>query len=148
MIHFKNQLYKGFSFIEAIIALAIIAVVVSSFFLLQQKVFYRVVVNKSKIDRLSLLQNMMLLPKIKLASEDSQNHDQKDYASVIEKIFIDPETKVIYEKIPVQADSTLFRFEGLYQERVTAVWEETGRKKIADLYHYSFEIEEKKSETR
>ncbi len=147
MIHFKNQRYKGFSFIEAIIALAIIAAVVSSFFLLQQKVFYRVVVNRFKIDRLPLLQNMMISQKA-LDFDAMQQHENQESFKKIEKKIIDPETHLVYEKIPVSTDSVLARFQGLYQERVTAEWIESGKKRIIDLYHYGFEIEEKKSETR
>jgi hypothetical protein len=153
MIHFKNRLRKGFSFIEAIIALAIIAGAVSTFLLLQQKVFYRVALNTFKIQRLPLLKNMLLVPKITMAEkgvgqDSSGQQNQQEDVKKIEKSFSDPEAKVLYERLPISADSILGRFEGLYQERITAQWVEAEHKRMVDLYHYGFQMEEKKNETR
>ncbi len=91
---------------------------------------------------------MLLLPKINLENSSSQLAVNQKESKKIEKTFTDPETKVVYEQLPIPSDSALSRFEGLYQERVTAEWFEADKKRIADLYHYGFEMQEKKSEAR
>ena len=144
MIPFKNRLRKGFSFIEAIISLAIIAGSVTTFLVLQQKVFYRVAINTFKIERLPLLKNMTLVPKIVLGHETSQDDTKDQEVKKIEKNFTDPETQVVYERLPISSDSVLARFEGLYQERITAHWVDVQQKRLVDLYHYGFEMQEKK----
>ena len=87
---------------------------------------------------------MTLVPKIVLGHETSQDDTKDQEVKKIEKNFTDPETQVVYERLPISSDSVLARFEGLYQERITAHWVDVQQKRLVDLYHYGFEMQEKK----
>ncbi len=139
MIHFKNHFRKGFSFIEAVMALAIIAIAISSFMVLQQNIFRRVAYNSFKIERLYRLRNIFsfITANAKVVeSAEKINEDLK----IFEKDFTNPDVHIVYERLPISKDSALARFEGLYQERVTGSWHDSDRKRMLDLYRYGYDM--------
>ena len=143
MIPFKSHFHKGFSFIEAVISLAIIAMSITALMTLQQTVFRRITFNTFKIERLHYLQNMFLIPFIE-NQPDKNSPDANNKEKRIEKTYTNPDTQVVYERLPINSGSSLARFKGLYQERITGTWVENEKKRIADLYRYSFEFPEEK----
>lgn len=145
MIRFKNHFRDGFSFIEAVMALSIIAFALSAIMVLQHTVFSRVAYNTFKIQRLYHLKNIFSFITVNAkVVESSKKLDEE--LKLFEKDFTDPETHVVYERLPIKKDSTLARFEGLYQERVTGSWFDSDRKRLLDMYRYSYELPKEKKE--
>ena len=113
-------------------ALAIMAFSIGSLMVLQHTVFSRVAYNTFKIQRLYHLKNIFsfITTNAKVV-ESAQKIDEE--LKVFEKDFTDPEVHVKYERLPISKDSVLFRFEGLYQERVTGTWHDSDRKRLLDV---------------
>jgi prepilin-type N-terminal cleavage/methylation domain-containing protein len=137
---FKFHRHKGFALMEVMIALAMIAVLLSTLMMVQSKVFSNVISSTFKIERFYSIRNMFLLTKIKPLEDDKKSW---------EKTIEDPETKLTYEKKSIKKESQLSRFKGLFQEVATGTWHEWGRERAYDIISYQFDPpkKEKKNES-
>ncbi|MFT6765456.1 MAG: hypothetical protein ACJAZS_000333 [Alteromonas naphthalenivorans] len=137
---FKFHHHKGFALMEVMLALATIAILLTTLMMVQTKVFQRVITSSYRVDRFYHIKNMFLETKIK-PLEDEQ--------TMWKKTIKDPELILRYEKKPVHKQSELARFTGLFQEVATGQWHEWGKDKEYDVISYQFDPpkKEKKDET-
>lgn len=122
---------------EVMIALGMIAVLLSTLMMVQSKVFNNVISSTFKIERFYSIRNMFLLTKIK-----PLEGDQKSWTKTIE----DPTTMLTYEKKSIKPESKLARFTGLFQEVATGSWHEWGRERAYDIINYQFDPPKKEKE--
>lgn len=137
---FKYHHRNGFALMETMLALAIIGIVLTTFMMVQAKVFKNVIISSFRIDRFYHIRNMFLETKIKPLKEEQ---------TVWKKTIENPEVKLRYDKKPIDAKSELARFTGLFQEVATGEWHEWGKDKVYDVISYQFDPpkKEKKDET-
>ena len=124
---------------EVILSLAVIGILLTSLMMVQAKVFKNVMTSSFRIDRFYYIKNMFLETKIK-PLEDEKTTWQKTIET--------PSIKLRYDKKPVNPQSELARFTGLFQEVATGQWYEWGKEKEYDIIQYQFDPpkKEKKDE--
>jgi hypothetical protein len=115
---------------EVMLALATIAVLLTTLMTVQTKVFKNVIASSFRIDRFYHIRNMFLETKIKPLEDDN---------TTWKKTVQDPEIELRYEKKPVKAPSELARFTGLFQEVATGKWHEWGKDREYDVISYQFD---------
>ena len=130
MMIFKYHQRNGFALMEAMLSLAIIGLILTTFMMVQTKVFKNVITSSFRIDRFYHIQNMFLDVKMK---------PLQDEQTVREDIVKDPEVKLRYNKKPINPKSELARFTGLFQEVATGEWHEWGKDKVYDIIRYQFD---------
>lgn len=115
---------------EVMLALATIGILLTTFMMVQTKVFKNTMTSSFRIDRFYHIKNMFFVVKIK-PLEDEQ--------TVREQTIQDPAIKLRYHKKPVNPKSELARFTGLFQEVATGEWYEWGKDKEYDIISYQFD---------
>ena len=115
---------------EVMIALGVIAVLLTTLLTLQSTVFQRVIVSTLKIDRFYRIRNMFFLTRI--TPPDSE---KKSW----EKSLDDPAMILKYQKGPIKKGSQLERFTGLVQEQASGHWHEWATEREHTLIAYQFE---------
>ena len=135
MIHFKNHNTPAFTLVETMLALAVMAMILTPLFVSQSGIFRGVGRGANKIDR-------MLQAKGFLADSRRQAKDATTF--VLEKKVIKPRTTLKYELKEVAGDSPLKKIANVHREVVSMEWLE-GNKKYTDTL-ISFVYKPKKAQ--
>ncbi len=134
MIRSKNRLFytnkKGFTLIETIIAIAIIAFVFGPLFVMQGGVLQRVVKQSRKLQRIFFMQFFAYTAQEKIKPGATQFNVEKKEAF--------PETIMRYQLMPVDQNSSVKDISGLHMQRVLATWDEAGVKQQDMLVTFTF----------
>jgi prepilin-type N-terminal cleavage/methylation domain-containing protein len=143
MIHSKNKIFfhtnkKGFTLIETIIAIAVIAFVFGPLFVMQGSVLQRVVQQSRKLQRIFFMQFFAYKAEEQIKPGATQfNLEKKEEF---------PATILRYQLMPVDTRSSLKDIPGLHMQRVLATWEDVGVKWQDMLVSFTFiQPNEKKS---
>lgn len=134
----KYHQRNGFIMVEVVLALAMVAMVLTSLMMVEGKVFNHVISSTFKIERFYAIRNSFLLMRIKPLEKEE---------TVRERVLEEPPTKIMYERIPVNPSSSLARFAGMFREVATGTWHEWGKQRAYDIINYQFDpdaLEEKK----
>lgn len=115
MIHSKNR--SGFSLLETIAAMTIVAFVVSPLVIMQGTALRRVMRDSAHMERIFLMRNFLLEARRETASG----------ATTFEKTVPTPNTQLRYQLMSPQANSSLHAMKGIQIERITATWREVGK---------------------
>jgi prepilin-type N-terminal cleavage/methylation domain-containing protein len=128
MIHSKNN---GFTLIEVLLAMALVGVVLTPIYSLQNSIFNQVLKMANAVDRMFVAYDFFL---------DVQNEaDEKDQKKITRKID-DPSTELIYEIQDVSKDSVLQKdFNNLYIEKITWDWQDGNKKRSNQFINVLFE---------
>ena len=138
-MNFNNRpLNKGAIFIEVAIALAMAGVILSSTLGLQVNVFRVVIRNSFTFSRIFPLDSMF-----KMAQKDRMLHQEKPF---YQKVLTDPDSKITFEKLPVNNASSLGRFKRLFKETSKAVWTDWSGAREKELIGFVFIPEPKPKE--
>jgi len=113
MIHSPNK--SGFSLLETIVAMTIIAFMVSPLVIMQGTILRRIVRDSRHEERIFLMRNFLC----------EVHRDLPPSTTTSEKQLGD--TQLRYELIPPQANSSLYPMKGIQIERITATWYEAGK---------------------
>ncbi len=135
MTRFKNNRY-GFSFIEAILAVAIVGIVLTPLFLLQGNVIRKIGQWSRYMQRIYEAKNFFI---------ESQRAIPPDTRQVmLEKKIADPEAVLKYEIREIASKSSLRKFKNILVEQVTLEWEQEGLKRQDIVMSFLFKPEPKK----
>ncbi|HSW74031.1 MAG TPA: type II secretion system protein [Candidatus Limnocylindria bacterium] len=117
---------RGFTLIEALMAMAIIAIIVTPLFVLYSTLFQTVSKAELRMDRVQQAQNFLI----------------ESERSLVAKTPLPPEKKVSYPPMSmtfahgaVPADSPLSSYKTLSLAKVTTTWQE-GKAKRSDVFVY------------
>ncbi len=117
MIHSKNR--PGFSLIEVLITIAMIAIILTPLFILQGSVLQSVAYVSKRIQRIFFAKQFLYEAR-KQMPEDAHQYN-------LEKKIEDPETQLKYELGPVDKKSSLHELKGMHIEKVMMKWQEERR---------------------
>jgi len=117
MIHSNNKF--GFSLLETIVAMTIIAFMVSPLVIMQGSVLRRVIRDSDHEDRIFLMRNFLYEARHALSPGAT--------TFTFEKKVTDPNTQLRYQLMPPKENSSLQAMKGIHLERVTATWREAGK---------------------
>jgi|SRR5581483_11914645 len=136
MIHFKNR-NVGFTLIEALLSMMIIAVVLSPLFILHGVIMQRV--NKSSQQLSAVLWGKQLLYEARQKQEP-----QAQEFSLDKKIDEHSATLKYVLDGGVDPKSTLAAHTGLHREKVSVMWTDQGVQQQEELVTYVYKQPEKK----
>lgn len=112
MIHSKNK--SGFTLLETLFAMSIIAAIISPLFFMQAEVLRRVIRASYHIKRIFYMHDFLFNAQQQLQKETTQ--------FTLEKQVGNPATVLRYVLKAVDKKSSLSAVQGIYVEQVTAVW--------------------------
>ena len=118
MIHSKSR--EGFTLIETLLALSVMALLLTPLYLAQGTILRSVAFVSTKMQRVFFMKSFFFD-----ARAAAEKQEAKEF--VLEKKVDDPLMRLKYALSPVKKDSSLARFKGMHIERVRAVWEQDGR---------------------
>ncbi len=114
--------HSGFTLIETLFALAIFALSILPMLMLQSRMLMSIATFSDRMHRTIIMKNFVFLARrAYLEKEDATQFS-------LEKKIESPATVLRYKVEPVSDTSALKRVAALYTERVTAEWQEGGRK--------------------
>jgi len=113
MINLQNK--NGFSLLEVIVAMTIIAFMVSPLVIMASTILRRIVRDSRNEERIFLMRNLLC----------EVHRDQPPNTPTFEKRV--GNTQLRYQLIPPPANSSLQPMKGIHIERVTATWYEAGK---------------------
>lgn len=138
MIHFKNKL-SGFTLIEVLLALAIIGIVLTPIFLIQQ-----VVLRRSSSD--ARFFSRIIYAKDFLVDQQFENMQEAQEIGATEKKITNPPTTLIFSSKKIPENSALSKFKNVMLDSVTMQWtDERNKKRQEKLVTFSFRPEEVQS---
>jgi prepilin-type N-terminal cleavage/methylation domain-containing protein len=129
MIHFKNR-KTGFTLIETIIALMMVAVLLTPVFLWQGSIFQRVTQYSARALRIMLGHNFFLDTRMNSSPDDKKLKKEKKVDDI--------KTKFIFERKEVPSQSAVAQYPGILTERVTISWEQQNKKYTQNLISFIF----------
>jgi prepilin-type N-terminal cleavage/methylation domain-containing protein len=115
MIHSKNK--YGFSLLETIIAMALIAGMATPLVIMQGTILRRVISDARHMERLFLMRNFL----------QEARQETPAGATTFEKTTEKSNTQLRYQLMSPQSDSSIHTKKGMYIERVTATWRNFGK---------------------
>jgi len=116
MIHFKNK--SGFSLLETIVAMTIVAFVVSPLVIMQGAILQRIVRDSHHMERIFLMRNFLYEARRAATPEAT--------TFTFEKTIESPQTQLRYQLMPPNTNSSLHDMKGIHIERITATWRTMG----------------------
>lgn len=119
MIHSKHK--SGFTLLETLFAMVIIAAVMSPLFFMQADVLRRVAGVSNHMQRMFFMRDFLFNAR--------QQQPKNTTQFTLEKRVSNPETTLRYELKPVDQKSALSSVQGMYTERVTAMWSDNNQRK-------------------
>lgn len=133
MIRFKNKktVHAAFTLLEVLIAIAIIGIVLTPLFVSQSTLFKHVITRSLQIDR--LMQVKAFLAEARRAKPE---HSEQ---FVFEKKVTKPATQLKYEFKALPAESPFSKIAQLYQEQVTASWQERGAQQTESFINFVYQ---------
>lgn len=135
MKRFKN--HKGFTFIELVMAVAIMGICLTALFTLQSNILVQAVERTDVLNRLFATKNVLI--------EWLQKPRLPETLKKIDKIAIkDPATLITCQAQEIHPDSSLGRLGHFYAVRVTSEWERDATPYYYRLVYYVFMPPEEK----
>jgi prepilin-type N-terminal cleavage/methylation domain-containing protein len=134
MIHFKNN--HGFTLIEVLLAIAIVAMSMSTIFVLQMASMRSITRYSRLIERFIQAKNFFLESRAAISDTTRE--------LVLEKMVKKPDLKLKYEIKGVSSDSPLKKFRDIRTEMVTLQWYDGNRERKDTLVTFIFKPESKK----
>lgn len=129
MMNFKNK-ESGFSFVEVMIAFAIVAIMMTSIFATQGSLLAAVVRRSHTMARLFFAKQFMINSAFSVPSENS--------TVTLEKKLDDPETFLTYTVKPVSPESVFAKLPDLYVQKVELRWQQEGKEQKDYLISFMF----------
>ena len=128
MIPFRNS--PGFTLIEAMLSIALIAVVMTPLMITQGSVV-------QAVSRISLQLQRIFFAENFFVDAQAQAADKKKFS--LDKKIEDPSTTITFERKAIDAKSSLAKVENVVLDRITASWNEESkkRKEVLVLLHYN-----------
>lgn len=114
MIHSNNK--SGFSLLETIVAMGIIATMAVPLVIMQGTTLRRVIRDGQHMERIFLMRTFL-----------SEAQQAAPGTTTSEKTVPTPNTQLRYQLMPPQANSSFHALKGIQIERVTATWREAGK---------------------
>ncbi len=146
MIHSKNSHgVGGFTLIEALMAITILALIITPLFILQGSILRNVTYFSQRLRRVFLAKNFLFEMRIEAEKQ------QAEQAFALEKKIDEPLTQLAYKREKLSKKSALSSLEDLYVERVTATWEQQGQQltqEIVSIVHKKPKPKEEKKEKK
>ncbi|MFI5332706.1 MAG: type II secretion system protein J [Candidatus Babeliales bacterium] len=139
MIRFNTK-YSGFTLIETLVALAIMATVLTPIFIAQGSMVYHV----SRLTR--YVQRMIYADLFLQESAITALKETKDVH--LEKQMPFPQTQMVFDAKKVSDDSPLKKYPDLYVQRVTLTWHEDKIKRTDALVTFLYKPEKPKQEKK
>jgi len=136
MIHSRNK--NGFTLVEVLVSLAIVALVLTPIYVTQGTVLQRVGHYARVLDRFMFADLFFVDSAIALGKDAKQ--------MTLEKKIDTPLTFLTYEFKPMPDASPLKKFKDLYLEKVTIRYDEAGRKYRDELVSFHYRPEKKSKE--
>ena len=109
---------SGFTILETIVAMGIVASVVSVLLMMQSAVLQHTARVSDRLERVFLLRTFLNEARSKTQPQAVQAVYEKDIAN--------PQTHMRYERTPPRQQSVLVSSKGICVERVTAQWQRSG----------------------
>jgi prepilin-type N-terminal cleavage/methylation domain-containing protein len=136
-MNFRNK-ESGFSFVEVMVAFAIVAIVMTSIFATQGSLLATVVRRSRDMARLFFAKQFMINSSFSAPSET--------IAVTLEKKLDDPETFLTYTVKPVAPESIFAKLPDLYVQKVELRWQQGGKEQKDYLVSFMFKpkLSEKK----
>lgn len=133
----------GFTLVETLFALAIVALMLPALYTLQGSVLRSVTMFYQEYERILLAKQFWqeLHPQefLEDKKEDKKNEKKEDKKLELKKI-TDPVTELRYEQTPVGGNSSLSKLKGLAFERITISWKSvTGKESTEQLIGLKYE---------
>jgi predicted acylesterase/phospholipase RssA len=132
--HGEHQYGKGFSFVEVVASLLMMGILLSALLTMEGSVLGRFRRSAQREDRIYPLKNY-LLSLTQAGTDTSKKQELHQDGTTI---------TLRYE--PIKEKSALARFEGLQQQKLSAVWQDETKKRTLDLVGYTFTPPVKKEE--
>lgn len=129
MMNFKNK-ESGFSFVEVMIAFAIVAIMMTSIFATQGSLLATVVRRSHNLARLFFAKQFMINSAFYVPSENS--------TVTLEEKLDDPETFLTYTAKPVSPESVFAKLPDLYVQKVEFRWQQEGKEQKDYLISFMF----------
>lgn len=136
-MNFKCLLRNGFALVEVMLALSMIAVILTVLMMVESRVFARAVSSCQKMERFIFIKNMFLTTK-----KDPLEKNKNTYEIVLS----DPDMFLRYEQKPVKKQSKLAVFKGVQQEIAIGIWDDWGVQREYALVTYRFSDIKKEKE--
>lgn len=133
MIHFKNK-KKGFSLIEALLAIALVGIVLTPLFILQGASLRSVARLSRHLHRIYAAERFLFESQRSVALNVRQ--------LVLEKKLEDPQTVLKYELRDISKESSLKDVHDIVAEQVTMRWEEDGMWRQDQILNFVFKPRE------
>jgi prepilin-type N-terminal cleavage/methylation domain-containing protein len=128
MIPFKNHKQSGFTLVEIILALFVMASLLSSILNLQDIVFSSVVSSSRRLHRVFMMEYFVF--------SREQDEDKKTIDS--------PPTEIAYEEKKVDEKSSLIKLQNMVKRKVSASWKDGTKQRDYALIDFMY----KKPETK
>jgi len=128
MMHSRN---RGFSLVEVMIAIGIIAIGLTPVLLLQNMVLTRVHRMGTRLHRVFWAKQFMFTAREKRGEgvDEFYLEDQEE----------SPKTKLLYRSEPVDGEAKFDGLRGLYSERVVLSWQDGTERQRENLVTFGFE---------
>lgn len=136
MIRFNNN--SGFTLIETLLALAIMAMVLTPIFITQGSMLYHVSRLMRHVERMVHGELYLQESIIAAAKETKDVHQEKDATQ--------PSVHMVFDAKKVADDSPFKKFPDLYAQRVTLSWQEDKVKRTDTLLTFLYKPEQPKKE--
>lgn len=135
-MNFRYHLRNGFALVEVMIALSMVAIILTALMMVEGRVFKRSISSCQKMERLVFIKNMFLMIKKDPLEKNEQMR---------EMVLQDPDMRVRYQQKKIKNQSSLAVFKGVQQECVTGVWDDWGMQREYSLITHRFtDIKKKK----
>lgn len=133
-MHFRNK--PGFTLIEVLLALAIIGMVLTPIFLIQQMVLRRSSAGANLFSRIIQAKDFLI--------DQQFENMQETQASTAERKITNPPTTLTFSSKKIPENSALKKFKHIMVDSVTMQWTEQNKKRQETLVTFSFKPEEQK----
>ncbi len=131
MINSKNQnRTNGFTFVEVIIAVAIIGMVLTSLFTLQTGLFNSTFNNYSKISRIFFIKNFFF---------NFETREKLNKNKIIKKELKDPPTKLTFELKNLNEKSAVKKYENIFLLKSSASWRGLINQQEENMIYFIYE---------
>ncbi len=122
---FKNNYFysskskaEGFTILEVVVAMGIVAGVVTLLFMMQSAILQRAARVSDRVERMFMLRSFLHEARSKTQPQATQTHYEKEIPH--------PLTQLRYERTPPAQQSVLASNKGICIERLTAHWRRSG----------------------
>lgn len=134
MIVFKNN--AGFTLIETMLAITLIAIVMTPLLVTQGSVAQAVAQISERLQRVFFAENFFI-------EAHAQADDEKNFS--LDKKLESLDTRIIFERNPVNPKSSLAHINNLVHERIQASWQEGNKQQKEVLISFRYNKPQSKS---